>query len=405
MYRRFRILAGLWAAVLVLCAGAVLAQQTGFSALARVDVEDSRISGDSKRLSVKLDLTQGVPFRVFTLTDPARVVLDFREVDWRGLDAATLWPEGRVRFGGFRPGWSRMVIDLPGPMGVKRADMTFEENTGAAQLRVGLSAISAEEFARVSKPPKDPGWTLERLKAPAVGEKDRVIVVIDPGHGGIDPGAERGGTVEKQLTLTMARELREALLRVDGIEVHLTREDDYFVSLERRVAIAHQKRADLFLSLHADALSEGNAHGATVYTLAEEASDRASALLAERHDRSDMLAGVNLIGQDDIVADVLLDLARIETRPRTQKLSEAMVLGLQSADVPMNSKPYRAAAFSVLKAADIPSVLIEVGFMSSARDLENLRDPAWRAGAVAGMRDGIQAWIIADTALRKLVRQ
>ncbi len=223
--------------------------------------------------------------------------------------------------------------------------------------------------------------------------------------GGIDPGAERDGANEKNLMLLFAFDLRDALLRVDGVDVVLTREDDRFVSLERRVAIAHQEGADVFLSLHADALSEGHAHGAVLYTLSDEASDEASALLAERHNRADLLAGVDLTGSDDVIADVLLDLARMETQPRTEAMARSLVEALDKAGVPLNRRPYRAAAFSVLKAADIPSVLLEIGFLSSDRDLANLSDPIWRRKAAAGIRDGLQAWMITDDAARSLVRQ
>uniref|UniRef100_UPI0018E46071 N-acetylmuramoyl-L-alanine amidase family protein n=1 Tax=Roseovarius salinarum TaxID=1981892 RepID=UPI0018E46071 len=230
-------------------------------------------------------------------------------------------------------------------------------------------------------------------------------VVLDAGHGGIDPGAERDGTTEKALMLTFARELREELLRAGGFEVIMTRDADRFVSLERRVAAAHRARADVFLSLHADALREGVAHGATVYTLSDSASDKASAKLAERHNRADMLAGIDLSGQDDVVADVLMDLARAETAPRADRLSRALVLGVKEGGLPLNSRPRRAAGFSVLKSPDIPSVLFEVGFMSSPRDLKNLRDPDWRARMAVALREALQAWRIADAAAAELVRQ
>ena len=185
----------------------------------------------------------------------------------------------------------------------------------------------------------------------------------------------------------------------------LTRNDDSFVSLERRVAVAHRARADLFLSLHADTLREGGARGATVYRLSESASDEASAKLAERHNRADMLAGVDLSGADDVVADVLMDLARLETDPRAERLAEALVLGIRQQDLPLNSRPRRAAGFSVLKSPDIPSVLLELGFLSSERDLTNLRDGAWRDRMARGIRNALQAWRIADAAAAELVRQ
>jgi N-acetylmuramoyl-L-alanine amidase len=229
--------------------------------------------------------------------------------------------------------------------------------------------------------------------------------MLDPGHGGIDPGAERQGYAEKDLMLAFALELKETLLRSGGFEVFLTREEDRFVSLERRVAMAHAVGAHVFLSLHADALAEGQALGATLYLLSGEASDAASAKLAERHNRSDILSGVDLTGQDDVVADVLMDLARQETAPRADRLAAAMISGLGDVGAPLNRRPLRRAGFSVLKAADIPSVLLEIGFMSSERDLKNITNKQWRINAAAGIRDALQAWARDDAARAQMVRQ
>ena len=149
-------------------------------------------------------------------------------------------------------------------------------------------------------------------------------------------------------------------------------------------------------------LLEGYAQGATVYTLSDEASDAASRYLAERHNRSDVLSGIDLTGTEDQVAEVLLDIARRETAPRSERLAKAMVLGMQGAVGELNKHPYRQGGFSVLKAADIPSVLIEIGFMSSERDLANITDPAWRQALANGIRDGLQAWVVADETARNL---
>lgn len=385
-----------------------------FSGLARLDVSESQIVDQGKRrASIDLALSQGVPWRVFTLDAPRRLVIDFREVDWTGVSGSDLLKGDNisdVRVGGFRPGWSRLVADLASPMVVETAEMKIDPSTSEAQLRVKMFATDAESFSSRSGAPYDPRWDLpkpvvEDVERPEKSDWAATVVVLDPGHGGVDPGAERGGVQEKALMLTFARELRDTLRRAGGFEVVLTRNEDVFVSLERRVAIAHEVSADIFVSLHADTVQQGQAHGATVYTLSDKASDAASQYLAERHDRSDVLAGIDLTGTDDLIANVLLDLVRRETEPRSERLAKAMVLGLQGTIGELNRKPYRQAGFSVLKAADIPSVLIEVGFMSSARDLENLTDAEWRARAAEGIRDGLQAWVIADKAARDLVRQ
>ncbi len=389
-------------------------QAQELSGLARVDVADSHLQDSGRGLWLKLGLSQGVPYRVYTLADPARLVLDFREVDWGALKHDRFSSASNalaVRFGSFRPGWSRMVVALDGPLALKTVEMQVDQETAKAQLQVQLSPVSPEIFKARSGAPYDPRWDLPEpaLVTPKdtsrPNAQDKLIVVLDPGHGGVDPGAQRDGLVEKELMLRFARELKDVLLRSGGFEVVLTRDRDEFISLERRVAIAHQVRAHVFLSLHADALSSGQAHGATVYLLAESASDKASALLAERHDRDQLLSGVDLNGQADEVATILMDLARQETQPRTERLAQSLISGIGAAGGALNKKPLRRASFSVLKAADIPSVLIEVGFMSSPRDVENLKDPNWRFQVATGIRDALQKWRIEDAALSGLVRQ
>lgn len=381
------------------------------SAVARVDATQSGLTaGWFGHSELALHLSQGVPFRVFTLDAPPRLVMDFREVDWSGVRAEDLvqedGPFADVRFGNFQPGWSRLVADLSGPFVPQDIGLTVDDNTGRAVLRMRLDPVAPEVFAAKAGAPEDALWP-DPVPQDAIAPvaDDRFVVAIDPGHGGVDPGAEREEINEKELMLKIALELREALLRAGDVDVVLTRESDVFVSLEGRVAIAHRAGADLFLSLHADALSQGGAQGATIYTLSDEASDTATAHLAARHNRADIIAGTDLTGSDDEVASVLLDLARQETEPRSKALAQALVTGLTEAGGPMNRRPLRNAGFSVLKSADIPSVLVEVGFLSSARDLDNLRDPEWRARIVGGMVRSILAWRDADEARRPLVRQ
>lgn len=402
-----------FAGILIMClalAGPVNAQ--GFSGLARVLPEQSGISDTRRKTVLDLGLSQGVPYRVFTLNDPARLVLDFQEVDWQGLETdafETSERVGSVHFGGYVPGWSRMVLMLSEPLAVDLVDLRIDDVIGSARLVLVLVPVDAESFAESAGAPRDARWDLPEPAMvevqPERGPDAPLRVMLDPGHGGIDPGAEKGGLSEKTLMLTFARELREVLVRAGGFDVLLTRDDDRFVSLERRVALAQRSGADVFVSLHADSLSEGMAHGATVYILSEDASDVASAKLAERHDRSDLLSGVDLTESDDVVTDVLLDLARTETRPRTDALARDLVTGMAQIGGPMNRRPLRSAAFSVLKSADIPSVLIEIGFLSSPRDLKNLSNPAWRLQIAEGIRAGLQVWRQDDLARRPLVRQ
>jgi N-acetylmuramoyl-L-alanine amidase len=384
-----------------------------FSGLARVDASQSAIT-DHQRYGVQIDLhlSQGVPYRMFTLDNPPRLILDFQEVDWNGLMADQFLNTDRinqVQFGTYVPGWSRLVADLGAPMQVDSAGVSVDSVTGQAHVTVVLNAVSPEVFAKLTGAPNDARWDLPDpeviAEIPAKPEDAPLLVVLDPGHGGIDPGAEQGDVLEKDLMLIFARELRELLLRSGGFDVKMTRDDDHFVSLERRISLAHQAGADVFISLHADSLAEGLAHGATVHVLSRDASDVASAKLAERHDRGDLLSGVDLSDADDQVTDILLDLARQETQPRTEAMADALVTAMTQTGGPMNRRPLRSAAFSVLKAADIPSVLIEIGFMSSPRDLDNLQNPEWRASMAQGIRNGLLDWHKNDLAQRALVRQ
>lgn len=256
------------------------------------------------------------------------------------------------------------------------------------------------------------GLIFVNAAAPALGEAPKtrqtgitpLIVVLDPGHGGIDPGAEAAGMVEAEVMLEFARELA-AILRTDGMEVVLTREDDSFVPLETRISIARAAGADLFLSLHADALEEGQATGSTIYLLAEAKSDTASRRLAERHDRADLLAGVDLARQDDTLAFVMMDMARIETRPRSERLAHEIATAITDAGVQMHQHPIQRAGFSVLKSPDIPSALLEIGFLSSPADRERLADPEWRHRLQDAVSAALVSWAKADAAEARLIRQ
>ncbi|MEH6833821.1 N-acetylmuramoyl-L-alanine amidase [Falsihalocynthiibacter arcticus] len=391
-------------------AGAIHAQE--FNALARVDVEKSGIIDTEDGLKVDLLLSQPVPYRVFTLTDPARLVIDFNEVDWSGVEAEDLLLDTQVQavhMGPFSAGWSRMVVDLKSPQVIDLAGLKIGE-TRDALFTALLKNATPEAFAAASGAPAGAAFSVPKavdLATPIrrqTGEGD-VMIVLDPGHGGIDPGAERGDVREADLMLTFALELKEVLLREGGFQVQLTREDDTFVPLETRVTMARAVRADVFLSLHADALSEGRATGATVYTLSDTASDEASQKLAERHDRADLLAGVDLSQQDDVIANILMELARTETSPRADRLADDLVIGLREHLGTMYKKPRLEAGFSVLKAPDIPSVLVELGFISNPKDLDRLQDPEWRKKAQLGILQALQNWTVTDAAEARLLRQ
>lgn len=377
------------------------------SALARLDAAASSVVDRGDSLEVTLVLSQPVPWRVRVADDPRRLIMDFREVDWSGIARMTRNSAlaADLRAGSFRPGWSRLVMELRAPLSIDSAAM--ETGTGGATVRLRLVPATPAEFATAAAQPEPPEWALPpaaETPKPAPRGEGPLIVVLDPGHGGIDPGAERDGYTEAALMLTFARELKELLIRDGGFQVVMTREEDVFVPLESRISIARAAGAHVFLSLHADALAEGEAVGATIYTLAEEASDEAARALAERHDRDDLLSGIDLTQQDDLVATVLMDMARTETRPRIDRLALNLRESISGAGLKMHRHPVQQASFSVLKSPDIPSVLIELGFLSSASDLERLTDGEWRATMARAIRDALKAWAAQDAALQSLVR-
>lgn len=385
---------------------ASLAQEP--SVLARLDVANTSISAAGSDVQVVLGLSQSVPWRTRLLANPPRLVMDFREVDFGAISVIpiTTGHVKAVRAGIFRPGWSRLVMELDGPYVVRDAEMVTESDM--ARVTVRLSAADAATFSKAATAPEPADWLLPKptLTLPqSDGNSGPLVVVLDPGHGGIDPGAERDGRTEADLVLGFARQLKDLLLREGLFKVVMTRDDDVFVPLETRISIARLEGADVLISLHADALEEGEAVGAVIYTLSDDASGAAAATLAERHDRNDLLAGINLSGQDDLVATVLMDMARTETAPRTARLATALEEAMTSAQLKMHRVPLQSAGFSVLKSPDIPSVLVELGFMSSARDLARLNDDKWRKRMAEAIRDGVMIWAQEDAALKGLQRR
>lgn len=418
---------GVWATLLLAALALVTvlpaaAQQ--MRALARLEPDRSSVAVDASGGRLVLALSQAVPYRVFLREEPRRLVVDFRELAWQGIDPVELWrgsgARGGLRFGGAGAGWSRLVLDLPVPLGVETAGMRTDPASGTATITIELAPIAEAEFARRAErarrmaeadraaaerlrpdapaPAQEPPWRRQDGMRP-------LVVVLDPGHGGFDPGAERDGLSEADLVLTFARQLKERLIRTAGMEVYLTRDEDVFVPLPKRVTFARERRADVFISLHADALAEGRATGIAVYTLSDRASDEASALLAEQLDRADLLAGVDLSAQDDLVAGVLMDLVRAETMPRSDKLAKWLVQEIKGQIGRMHKRPLRSAEFSVLRAPDIPSALIELGYISDNRDLERITSREWREKLSAAVESAVLGWAREDAEAAALIRQ
>jgi N-acetylmuramoyl-L-alanine amidase len=255
----------------------------------------------------------------------------------------------------------------------------------------GLAEIEPRSVMRLEMPSSEGRVGLPQIEGPA--DASRPLVVIDAGHGGHDPGASgSGGEREKDLTLMLAQSLREALLKDGLVRVAMTRDTDRFLVLEERADIAHRLGADLFVSVHADAAQNDLAQGATVYTLSDKASDVVAEALAARENRADMVNGVNLEGKGEAVSSILVDLARREMRSRSLRFGELVVREGKSA-VRFHETPQREAAFVVLKSLDLPSALIEAGYISNADDARAMRDPAWRSSFSGSVARAIEIFL------------
>ncbi len=381
----------------------------GFAQNASALSEGSIIEDDGNGVALTLTLTQAVPYRLFLLDDPRRLVLDFQGLEWGRLDGTALDQAeaiSGVRFGLFQPGWSRMVLDLNAPLRIQSAGLDVARR---ATVTVDLTPTSATEFARDAGAPENGAWAQIAENAPDLpaptSEDGPVTVVIDPGHGGIDPGAILGEVQEADLMLLLATELAEMLNDTGQVRALLTRETDRFVSLEGRMSMARSVNADLFISLHADSLEQDNAQGASIYTLNAKGVDAAARRMAERHERGDLLAGLDLSGHGDRVATVLMDLARAETGPQSDRFADAAVEALTNTGVLMNSRPRRDGQFAVLNAPDFAAVLVETGFLSNPQDRARLATPQGRAPIVTGLTDAVQIWAQEEAALATRLRQ
>ena len=345
---------------------------------------------------IEIGLSDRVGFRVFSLTAPDRIVVDFEPLDWRipaprpGRDTDLV---GGLRFGLNKKGGGRMVIDLRAPAAVDRAFTEAAEGTAPARFVIELSPEDPVAFEAAAGWP--PGLAPE-ADGGALSQPDDVLVVIDPGHGGRDIGAVADGLTEATLMLAYARELAAEISRRPGYAAALTRDEDVFLTLRQRVDIAREQGGDVFLSLHADSLEQGVASGVSVYTLSEEATTEEAAALATSINRADELAGADVLAEETDVTRVLVDLAQRRTSAQSSALAEAMVDALDGRAPMLRDRAIQAAGFRVLKAPDIPSVLLELGFLSSPRDRERLLSPEGRAALVSALADGVFRWVEAQ---------
>jgi len=343
---------------------------------------------------LKIALDKPVEARSFALGSPYRVIVDLSEVSFQFAKHGIEIEEGSVRsfrYGLFAPGKSRMVLDVESPVLVTR-DITKTE-TGY-DLLIRMTLTDEKTFYAAYAPLKPKTTKPVAPLNDAADLKGKIVVVIDAGHGGVDPGAiGKGGIREKELVLSVAKELRSQLAKKGNFEVHMTREDDTFIALSERVEIARRLNADLFISIHADSIrsQSHSVRGATVYTLSERASDAQAAALADKENRADLIAGVEVDVEQSEVADILIDLVRRETKNFSVFFARTFVDRMEKA-VRMNNNPHRFAGFRVLKAPDVPSVLIELGYLSNAEDEALLSSKKWQKTFATSAAEAISGY-------------
>jgi len=378
---------------------------------------DARVGLNGAVTRLVVDLSDQVSFDLFTLDDPYRVVIDMPQIKW--ALPATAMPSrkgvfGRLRYGLFKPGTSRLVLDCNGPVAVNEAFVMKPLDDKGYRLVVDLVATSRSAFLSsirgfkhvpaASPPPTSPSPSLTFAPPPPRPRSSPVqrVIVIDPGHGGDDPGAIGvSGTYEKNITLAAARDVKTELERLGGYRVVLTRERDKFIRLRDRVAFGREADADLFISLHADTMPNRKIRGASVYTLSETASDAEAAALAVQENKADMIAGVDLTHETSEVANILIDLAQRETMNRSAQFAALLVDELRR-ETRLLRNTHRFAGFAVLKAPDVPSVLVELGFLSNRRDENMLRTKAYRRKLAAAIARGIDRYLVGvEEAFRK----
>jgi N-acetylmuramoyl-L-alanine amidase len=350
---------------------------------------DARLAGDDRQTRLVIDISQKIDMRAFTLADPYRVVIEIPQVDFQLPTNTGEHGRGVIkafRYGLVMSGRSRIVLDLTGPVRVTKAFVLDPVDGQPARMVLDLIAVDRETFLRAAAIDNHLPRPAEPPLAPPADREEhttdpRLVVVLDPGHGGIDPGTRApSGELEKDLVLEFTSMLRAKLEATGKYRVMMTRADDTFVELSERVRFARQRQAQLLISIHCDALArgEGEAEGATVYTLSDKASDAEAQRLADAENRADVVAGVDLAAEPNDIADILIDLAQRETRAFSAQFARNVVKDMRTV-ARLHKRPQRSAGFRVLKAPDVPSVLIELGYVSNSRDLKQLMSESWRS--------------------------
>ncbi len=375
---------------------------TAWPAFAQPSVTDVRLGAHGDKTRFVVELTEEPRYRVFSLPDPYRVVIDLPQLDWPEAHSEMTQSKGLVsalRFGLFTPGTSRVVLDLAQPSAIESVFVLPPRDGFGHRLVLDLAPVSREAFlSEESRKTVESDRRLPSFETalPALAPRDpvdfRPTVVIDAGHGGVDPGAIGvSGLFEKDLTLRYARALRDALQATGRYRVAMTRDHDVFLELRERLALAERFTGDLFLSLHANTNPSGKIRGASVYTLSENSSDAEAAALAAKENKADIIGGVDLTNQTEVVSQILIDLAQRETMNLSKSFANTLVGELgQRTELLRNT--HRFAGFAVLKSPIVPSVLVEIGYMSNRDEERLLLSEAHRGKITAAIIDAVDSY-------------
>ncbi|MGJ0394358.1 MAG: N-acetylmuramoyl-L-alanine amidase [Methylocystis sp.] len=361
----------------------------------------SRLEAAADHSRLVFDLTGPVKASAHPSTNPARIVVDLPEVAFRidpkeGRAPANSRLVKSYRYGRFAPGRSRVVIDLAAPARIVKAES--EPAGEGARLAIELAPATQAQFDAAAA---ESAAALARAEPPSIetaspaAPSDKPVVAIDPGHGGVDMGATgKHGEQEKAIVFEFARALAAKIEAGGRLKVVLTRNEDIFLPLNERVRTAHANNAALFLSIHADTLAEAHVEGATVYTVSTKASDAEAAKIAEKENLADQAAGLDREEDAEQVGDILFELTQRETRAFSAQFSQMLISHWREAGN-LNKNPARSAGFVVLKSYDMPSVLLELGYLSSEKDLARLTSPEWRERAAGKTAEAIEAFFAA----------
>jgi N-acetylmuramoyl-L-alanine amidase len=374
--------------------------------MARPAAAAARAEQTNDRGRLTFELSACIDAAAFVLADPVRAVIDLPQIDFAlppetGRPASLQHHKAGIitafRFGQIEPGKSRIVIDLAGPARITRADCERSETDGRPRLIIELAKTDPASFEAAVHAARTHAAETAQAKSTQMPQPPagKPVIVLDPGHGGIDKGAIVKGLIEKELVFEFAKALA-AKLEADGrFTVVMTRQGDSFVSLSERVRIARESKAGLFVSIHADTLSDAaEVSGATVYTLSQHASDAEAARVAEKENQADAAAGLDISGDSNEVSDILFDLTRRETRAYGHLFARTLVNYFGAAGR-LNKNPRRSAGFRVLKAPDVPSVLLELGYLSNESDGRALSSAEWRDKASGQVAAAIEAYFSA----------